>query len=98
MHFSHCYVCYLCYIKIQRWTTRTQQLNEQNNKANRELDDLKNMQKSKAQNDSVITALKDENARLKGQKEAMTKEIHKLKRDAAETQVGINAYIPLYLF
>ena len=74
-------------MQIQRWTTRAQQLIEQNNKVSKELDDLKSLQKAKVQNDNVITALKDENARLKAQKESMTKEVIKLKKDAVETQV-----------
>ena len=52
------------------------------------MDELKQLQNSKAQNESVLNALKDENARLKGQKDAMTKEIFKLKKDAVETQVS----------
>jgi len=72
--------------EIQRWTTRTQQLVEQNKKFTKDLDELKQLQNSKAQNENVLGALKDENARLKGQKDTMTKEIFKLKKDAVETQ------------
>ena len=74
-------------MQIQRWTARAQQLIEQNNKVTKELDDMKSLQKAKVQNDTVITALKDENARLKALKESMTKDVIKLKKDAVETQV-----------
>lgn len=79
---------WFAFVQIQRWTTRVQQLVEQNNKAKGELDELKSVQKSEAQNDKVISALKDENGRLKIQKDAMSKETLRLKKDIAETQVN----------
>eukprot|EP00794_Sanderia_malayensis_P010976 gene10976-12139_t len=72
--------------EIQRWTARTQQLIEQSNKASSVSDELKQLQKSKAQNDKIVGALKDEISRMKTQKETMTKEMLKMKKDASEYQ------------
>lgn len=47
------------------------------------------MQKASAHNDKAMGALKDENSRLKAQKDTLTKEIMKLKKDYAETQVKL---------
>ncbi|XP_065056789.1 nucleoprotein TPR-like isoform X2 [Rhopilema esculentum] len=72
--------------EIQRWTTRAQQLIEQNKKATTELEELKPLKNTKAQNDKVMGALKDEIVRLKAQKEAASKDSLKLKKDLSEMQ------------
>ena len=55
------------------------------------------MKNTKAQNDKVMGALKDEISRLKAQKEAASKDSLKLKKDLSEMQVAMS-YLNLHVY
>ncbi len=81
------FVEHIVFLQIQRWTSRTQQLIAERSKATNDSEELKQLQKSKAQNDKTASSLREEINRLKVQKETISKDMLKMKKDAVEYQV-----------